>query len=150
MLLLRYHDNIPIVYLNFRWFPASFVYIFRHYRASFVFFFSICFLFLSSFSTLFITRTYMAKHCFLSLISLAGNFYVSWCLYVTTTWTVFFTLGQTEFTYLNMYSLVGIATELRAGRFGFESRWDEIFRLSRPALGPTQPPVKWVTGLSRA
>ena len=25
----------------------------------------------------------------------------------------------------------------------------EIFRLSRPALEPTQPPVKWVLGLSR-
>ena len=25
---------------------------------------------------------------------------------------------------------------------------DEIFRLSRPALGPTQPPVQWVTCLS--
>jgi len=38
-----------------------------------------------------------------------------------------------------------IATELWAGRSG----GDKLFRPSRPALGPTQPPVKWKPGLSR-
>ena len=46
-------------------------------------------------------------------------------------------------------SSVGITTDLQAGRPGIESRWDEIFRLSRPTLGPTPPPVKWLPGLSR-
>jgi hypothetical protein len=49
-------------------------------------------------------------------------------------------------------SSVGIATRLRAGRsvLGFDSRRGlGIFLFttaSRPALGPTQPPVQWVLG----
>ena len=46
-------------------------------------------------------------------------------------------------------SSVGIASDY--GLDGPESNpgGDKIFRLYRPALGPTQPPVKWAPGLSR-
>jgi len=46
-------------------------------------------------------------------------------------------------------SSVGIATDYRLDGPGSNPGGDEIFRLSRPALGPTQRPVKWVPGLSR-
>jgi hypothetical protein len=37
---------------------------------------------------------------------------------------------------------------LRAGRYGIESRWWRDFpHPFRPALGPTQPPIKWVQGI---
>ena len=46
-------------------------------------------------------------------------------------------------------SSVGIATDYGLEGQGSNPCEDEIFRLSRPALGPNQPPVKWGPSLSR-
>jgi hypothetical protein len=62
---------------------------------------------------------------------------------------------RAEVTWLNTEacgpaSSVGIATDYGLEGPEIESRWGRDFpHLSRPALGPNQPPVQWVPGLSR-
>ena len=53
------------------------------------------------------------------------------------------------FMYVGRDSTVGIATRYRLDGLGIESWWGRDFpHPSRPALGPTQPSVQWVPGLS--
>jgi len=56
---------------------------------------------------------------------------------------------MTNYVHRGPGSSVGIATEYGLDGPGSNLDVDEIFRPSRPAIGPTQPPVKWVPGLSR-
>jgi len=47
-------------------------------------------------------------------------------------------------------TVVGIATRYGLDGPGIESRWEREFpHLSRPALGTTQPSIKWIPGVSR-
>ena len=66
--------------------------------------------------------------------------------YLTTSSRVF---SNSLHWYCGPGSSVGIATELRAGRTGIESRWGREIPPSRPALGPTQSPEKWYRVFSR-
>ena len=55
----------------------------------------------------------------------------------------------THWTTMGRDSSVGIATRYGLDGPGIESRWGRDFpNPSRPVLGPTQPPVQWVPGLS--
>jgi len=51
--------------------------------------------------------------------------------------------------YCGPSSSVGIATDYGLNGPGSNPGGDEIFRTSRPVLGPTQPRVKWVPRLFR-
>jgi len=54
--------------------------------------------------------------------------------------------------YVEIYgpgSSVSIATDYGLGGPGSNPGGDEIFCPSSMALGPTQPPVKWIPGISR-
>ena len=59
-----------------------------------------------------------------------------------------------EYIYIYIYiyepsSSVSIVTDYGLDGPGLNPGGDEIFRPSKPALGPTQPPVQLVPGLSR-
>ena len=64
-------------------------------------------------------------------------------------WVICGTIRNTQHSICGPGSSVGIATDYGLDGPGSNPGEDEIFRPSRPALGPDHPPVKWVLVLSR-
>jgi len=62
---------------------------------------------------------------------------------------LYYILPSLAILYCGPGSSVGIATDYGLDGPGSNPGRDEIFRPSRPILGPTQPLVKWVPALSR-
>ena len=53
-----------------------------------------------------------------------------------------------NFEFMGRDCSVGIATRYELDGPGIESRWGRDFLYpSRPPLGPTQPPIQWLSGL---
>ena len=68
----------------------------------------------------------------------------------TTSFPISSKMFMQGFMYVGPGSVVGIATGYGLDGSGIESRWGRnILHLSRPVLGPTQLPVKWVLDLFR-
>ena len=72
----------------------------------------------------------------------------SWCLHYLNFLDLFLTIQRKKYT-CGPGSSVGIAADYGMESPGSNPGQDDIFRPYRPALGPTQPPVQWVPGLSQ-